>query len=130
VHPDQTSAAQFGCAAREDGIELALVVVVTLCVMVVDAANIADDVAGLEDVGITGADKSAVGVLREEAEEVDGQSLVGVEMAIVSTNDRGVGHLDTFGVWLGGHVIANGTTVGESRCGSGGCSEGESGLLD
>ena len=109
VHPDKAGAAQLGCAAREDGVELALVVVVALCIVVVDAADVADDVAGLEDFSITGANEGAVGVLREEAEEVDGKSLVGVEVAVVSANDGrvcSVGHLDALGLWLG-HVIAD-----------------------
>ena len=61
-------------------------VVVALCIVVVDAANIADNVAGLEDVGITGADEGAVGVLGEETEEVDGQGLVGVEVATMGVS--------------------------------------------
>lgn len=87
VHPDEAGAAQLGCAAGEDGIELALVVIVALCIVVVDAANVADNVAGLEDFGVTGADEGAVGVLGEETEQVDGESLVGVEVAVVSAND-------------------------------------------
>jgi hypothetical protein len=87
VHPDEAGAAQLGRAAGEDGVELALVVVVALCIVVVDAADVADDVAGLEGVGVTGADERAVGVLGEETEEVDGQGLVGVEVAVVGAND-------------------------------------------
>ena len=87
MHPDEAGTAQLGRAAREDGIELALVVVVALCIVVVHAANVADNVAGLEDVGITGADERTVGVLREEAEEVDGEGLVGVKVAVVGAND-------------------------------------------
>ena len=87
MHPDEAGAAQLGCAAGEDCIELALVVVVALCIVVVDAADVADNVAGLEDFGITGADEGAVGVLGEEAEEVDGEGLVGVEVAVVGAND-------------------------------------------
>ena len=122
MHPDEAGAAQLGCAAREDGVELALVVVVALRVVVVDAANIADDVAGLEHVGITGADEGAVTVLGEKAEQVDGQSLVGVEVAVVGANDGRVGHLDAFGVWLG-HMSADdgveGDWGGDARMGEG-----------
>jgi hypothetical protein len=35
--------------------------------------------------------------LGEEAEEVDGEGLVGVEVAVVSANDGRVGHLDALG---------------------------------
>jgi hypothetical protein len=75
VHPDEAGAAQLGCAAREDGVELALVVVVALRIVVVDTANIADNVAGLEDISITSADEGAVAVLGEETEQVDGSDI-------------------------------------------------------
>jgi hypothetical protein len=100
------------------------VVVVALRIVVVDTANIADNVAGLEDFGITGADERAVAVLREEAEQVDGECLVGVEVAVVGANDGRVGHLDAFGVWLG-HMSAD-EGVGESLGGDARVDEGKS----
>nr|POE52102.1 4-hydroxybenzoate polyprenyltransferase, mitochondrial [Quercus suber] len=94
VHPDQTRAGELGGFGGERGVELALVVVVAQDVVVVHPADIDDDGAGVQQLGVSGPDERGLLVVGEEAEEEDGQGFVGVEVAVVGTDDRRR-HLDT-----------------------------------
>ena len=79
---DQAGGRELGrAAAGEELVELALVVVVAVLGVVVNAADVDDGVAGLEEGGVAGADQRAGGIAGEGAEQVDGKGLVGVEVA-------------------------------------------------
>ena len=65
---------------REGGIEVALVVIVTVGGRDVLAADVDDCVAGGEEGGITGPEKGGWLVGGKEAEEVNGESFIGVEV--------------------------------------------------
>ncbi|KAH0389227.1 metal-dependent protein hydrolase, partial [Aureobasidium melanogenum] len=88
VHVDQTGGRELGGVVGEGGGELALVVVVALGLIIVDATNVDDGVAGSELFGIAGTDEGAVRVCWKQAQQVDGQSLVGVEVAAVGSDER------------------------------------------
>ena len=88
VHVNKTGRRELGAVLGEGGGELALVVIVALGRIIVDTTNIDDGVAGSELFGVAGTDESAVGVLGEEAQQVDGEGLVGVEVAAVGSNKR------------------------------------------
>ena len=90
MHVDETSAAELGLVVGEGGGEGALVVVVTVAGRLVLATNIDDDVAGLKKRRVAGANQAGAGVLGDMlAKHVDGQSLVGVEVAVVGADGEG-----------------------------------------
>lgn len=89
---------EFGGFVGECGVEGALVVVVSVLGWVVFAADVYDGVAVRKERWVAGPEKGAEIVGGEEAEEVDCQSFVGVEVTIVGA-DEGRGGLDTFGCW-------------------------------
>jgi len=86
VQIDQAGAAPLGGAAGEGGGEGALVVVVAALGGVVLAAAVDDGVAGLQQGRVAGADQAGVAVGGQLAQHVDGQGLVGVEVAIVGAD--------------------------------------------
>jgi hypothetical protein len=88
VHVDETGRRELGGVVGESGGELALVVIVALGLIIVDTADIDDGVAGSELFGVAGADESAVGVGGQQAQQVDGEGLVGVEVAAVRSDKR------------------------------------------
>jgi len=88
VHVDETGRRELGGVTRESGGELALVVVVALGLVIVDTTDIDDSVAGSELFGVAGTDESAVGVGGQQAQQVDGKGLVGVEVAAVGSDKR------------------------------------------
>lgn len=88
MHVDKTSRRELGRVARESSGELALVVIVALGLVIVDTTDIDDSVAGSELFGVAGADESAVGVGGQKAQQVDGEGLVGMEVAAVGSDKR------------------------------------------
>lgn len=100
VQEHKTRARQLGLAARERHVEAALVVVVAVTVGIVLTANVDNGVARLEDLGIPGSDEGRVTVGGERPQHVYGESLVGVEVAIVGADEGTVG-LEAFGSGFG-----------------------------
>ena len=96
VHEDQAGAGELGGAAGEGGCEAALVVVVAVALGVVLAADVDNGVAGLEDLGVAGTDEGRVAVGRQHAQHVDGEGLVGVEVAVVGADEGRARSLDAF----------------------------------
>jgi hypothetical protein len=88
VHVDETGRRELGGVTREGSGELALVVIVALGRVIVNTTDIDDGVAGSELFGVTGTDQSAVGVGGQQAQQVDGEGLVGVEVAAVGSDKR------------------------------------------
>lgn len=106
MHPDKTGRRELGVFAGESCAEFTLVVIVAECVVVVNSTNINDDGACREGFGVAGTDERGGSIFWEESQEEDGQSFVGVEVAIVSSNDGvggGGGHLLALDGWGGGH---------------------------
>lgn len=93
---------KFGGFVGKCSVEGALVVVVSVLGRVVFAADVYDGVAVGKEGWVTGSEKGTGVISGEEAEEVDCQSFVGVEVTIVGANE-GRGGFDTFGCWRGGH---------------------------
>lgn len=96
VKVHEAGGGELGVAPEEGGVEGALVVVVAVLGRVVLTADVDDGVACGEEGGVAGAEEGAGGVGGEEAEEVDGQGFVGVEVAVVGA-DKGRGGFDAFG---------------------------------
>lgn len=86
-------------------------VIVTFGVVGVFAADVDDGVARCEYGGIAAADERRVVVGGEQAKEVDGEGLVGVEGAVVSANEGAVEF------WAFGEGFAVGVVRGGHGCG-------------
>lgn len=81
--------------------KFALVVVVAVNRMIVYTTHVDYYGARGEEGRIAGADEGSIGVFGEQAEKVDSQGFIGVEVAVVSANRGGRGrHFEAFG---GGH---------------------------
>ena len=70
--------------ARKDDIEVALVVIIAEIGVAMNTAYVNDYGAEVKNFGIAGANETGVLILREEAEQVDSQGFVSVEVAIMS----------------------------------------------
>lgn len=81
VHVDETGGGKLGLALGEGGCEGTLVMIIAVDGGVVHTTDIHDSVAFLELGGVASTDEGGGGVGGEQAEEVDGQGLVGVEVA-------------------------------------------------
>ncbi|RDA89565.1 hypothetical protein CP533_5763 [Ophiocordyceps camponoti-saundersi (nom. inval.)] len=80
MQKDQTGTRELRLPSGKDLVERALMVIEAQISDVVLAADVDDGVARLETGRIASADQRRVAVLREHAQHVDGQRLVGVEV--------------------------------------------------
>lgn len=89
---------ELGLFLGEGGVEGALVVVIAVLDRVVFAADVDDGMAAREQSRIPSAEESAGGVGGEEAKHVNCQGFIGMEMAIVCS-DQGWRGLHTLRRW-------------------------------
>ena len=93
VQVDQARGGQLCVARGEAGAEGPLVVVVAVRAGIVFSAYVDHGVAGRQEGGVARAEERRVGVGGEQAEEVDGQSFVGMKCA-ARTSVSGSGWAD------------------------------------
>ena len=82
--------------SRECGVELSLVMIISLLGVIVDTSDINYGVASVQCFWVSCPDKGAVAVVGQKAEEVYSQCLIGVEVSTVRSNKRSR-HFHSFG---------------------------------
>lgn len=86
MHVDKPRGRELGGAIGERSVECSLVVIVPVCCRVVLSTDVNYCVAGLEKCWVARADEVGVLVGWQQAQHVDRESFVGVEVPIVSSN--------------------------------------------
>jgi hypothetical protein len=77
---------KFGGPVWEGSVEGALMMIIAVRGWLILAANIDNGVTGLQEIRIPGSDECGGLVGGQQAEHVDGESFVSVEMAIVGAD--------------------------------------------